>query len=305
MSLILITGGTGLIGSAFVEKLRQLPVNICVLTRNRQKAVARLGPNVKAVESLEQLPPNTPCRYVVNLAGESIGDKSWSMQQKLRHWQSRVELTNRLVVWMHQLDTPPEVLLSGSAIGWYGDGGDTPLDESSAAHHEYTHSLCDAWEKAALKAIGIGTRVCILRTGLVLSRQGGILGKMRPAFQWGLGARFGSGQQYMSWIHLQDWLRAAMTLLDLQDTSQSASGGVFNLTAPNPVTNAAFCRALANQLHRPCLLRLPARVLGLIFGEMSRILVTGQRVLPVHLQQLGFEFRFEHLEDALRDLYGA
>ncbi|MCW8875876.1 MAG: TIGR01777 family oxidoreductase [Kangiellaceae bacterium] len=296
-----ITGGTGLIGTALIESLRSTPARFTVLTRNISKAKYRLGTNITFVEDPEKLPSDSYFDFVINLAGEPIADKPWTTRRKLELWQSRIELTNHLVNWLHKLERPPKALISGSAVGWYGDGNNVELDESSPPHDEYTHQLCDAWEKAALKSVSLGTRVCVIRTGLVLSANGGFLKKLLLPFKLGLGARLGNGRQYMSWIHITDMVNAIRFLIEHGESSR-ALGGIFNLTAPNPVNNAEFTQTLAKQLNRPSFMVAPTFILETLLGEMSRLLLTGQRVIPKSLLEAGFEFKYQHLNQALENV---
>lgn len=304
MANYLITGGTGLIGSALIERLQQSPATITVLTRDRKKAPQKLGYSVQLIEDLNELDKEAKIDFVINLAGEPIADKRWSMQQKMEIWQSRVETTNKLVEWISNCERKPQVFLSGSAVGWYGDGGNQALTESSPSHDEYQHKLCQAWEQAALKAEAYGIRVCLLRTGLVISAKGGFLSKMLLPFKLGLGARIGSGQQYMPWIHIDDMINALMFMLDPSDDDLEKCRGPFNLSSPNPVTNSEFTETLAKVLAKPSFLFIPAWFLNLVLGEMARLLLTGQKAIPEKLQNFGFHFQHESLEEALKDVLG-
>ena len=311
MSRYLITGGTGLIGSKLIESIYNCSddshaAEITVLTRDSARASKKLPDSVKLIESLDLITDSSSIDYVISLAGEPIADRPWTIARKRRLWQSRIDLTNKLVGLLSRLESPPKALISGSAIGWYGDGEDKVLDEKSQPHHEYTHSLCDAWEKAALKAEATGVRVCIIRTGIVLSPEGGFLKRLILPFKLGLGSVLGSGKQYLSWIHIEDLVSIIRYLID-EDNSVTNSGiqlasGIFNATAPNPVTNKEFSESLAKQVNRPIFLRAPQRLISLGLGEMSRLLTTGQRVIPARLQQKGFEFRFNDLSSALKDV---
>lgn len=295
---ILLTGGTGLIGSALVKRWHNQH-QLWVLSRDSQKAEKRLGNNVKVISELSAVDFNQ-LDAVINLAGEPIADKRWTEQQKQRLCDSRWQLTEQLVQAINAADTPPTVLISGSAIGIYGRQDASLINEDfSHYHNEFTHVLCQRWEQIALQAQSDKTRVCLLRTGIVLSANGGALAKMLPAFKLGLGGRIGSGEQYMSWIHLSDMLRLIEFLL-LHPTLT----GPFNATAPTPVTNTEFSQTLAKVLNRPAILPMPAFVLKLLLGEMADLLLTGQRVLPANLVKAGFEFQFVTLGPALRDLQG-
>ncbi|MEO3879081.1 TIGR01777 family oxidoreductase [Rheinheimera fenheensis] len=295
---ILLTGGTGLIGSALVKRwLNQH--QLWVLSRDCAKAAKLLGQHVKVISSLNEVDFNQ-LDAVINLAGEPIADKRWTERQKQRLCDSRWQLTEQLVQAINAADTPPSVLISASAIGIYGRQDASLINEDFTHYHsEFTHLLCQRWEHIALKAQNDKTRVCLLRTGIVLSAKGGALAKMLPAFKLGLGGRIGSGEQYMSWIHLGDMLRLIEFLL-LHPTLT----GPFNATAPTPVTNTEFSQTLAKVLHRPAVFPVPAFVLKLLLGEMADLLLTGQRVLPANLVKAGFEFQFTTLESALRDLQG-
>jgi uncharacterized protein (TIGR01777 family) len=188
-------------------------------------------------------------------------------------------------------DTPPSVLISGSAIGYYGRQDNTPIDESfDSPYEEFSHSLCAEWERIALQAESKKTRVCILRTGVVISKRGGALQKMLPPFKLGLGGPIASGQQYMSWIHLEDVLQGILHLIQHQECS-----GVYNFTAPNPVTNQEFSQKLAATLNRPCIFRMPEFVMRLLMGEMADLLIYGQRVVPKRLLDSGYQFVFAEL----------
>lgn len=191
----------------------------------------------------------------------------------------------------------PAVLLSGSAVGYYGNRGDAAQDEAANAGEDFAAQLCKAWEDAALGATQAGVRVCLLRTGLVLSNDGGLLGRMLPPFKFGLGARLGDGKQWMSWVHIDDYV--AMLLRLLHDARAS---GPYNMTAPQPVTNAEFTSTLAKALHRPALFAAPALLLKLAMGERACLLLEGQKVLPVKISASGYRFQFANLADALGNL---
>ncbi|MFQ3197593.1 MAG: hypothetical protein ACI8R9_002867 [Paraglaciecola sp.] len=293
---ILITGGTGLIGSNLIPKLT--PHEITVLTRNVSMADRELGNNLTLISSLDDLPDLNKFDAVINLAGEPIVNKKWTDQQKAILIQSRCGLTEQLVSLFHASEFPPELFISGSAIGYYGRQGDELIDEDfDQPFDEFSHQLCQRWENAALKAASDATRVCILRTGVVVTRRGGALTKMMPPFRLGLGGPIGDGKQYMSWIHLEDMLDGIIHLIEHRECQ-----GVYNFTSPNPVTNNEFSRTLASVLHRPCVFRVPKFVMRLMMGEMADLLLYGQRVIPKRLQQSGFEFRYPELKHALNCL---
>lgn len=295
---MLITGGTGLIGSALYRKLHGQH-QITVLTRDPNKAHKKLGNQAQTLTSLDTLTDLNDFDAVINLAGEPIANKRWTAQQKQRIEQSRFQITEQLVKLFAQSATPPKVLISGSAMGYYGRQGKTPVTEKAhQVHDEFSHRLCAQWESIALQAQSEQTRVCLLRTGLVLAKQGGALAKMALPFKLGLGGPIGDGEQMMSWIYLDDMVDAVIFLLQ-----QNNAQGPYNLTAPTPVSNNEFSQTLANTLHRPCVFRVPAFVMEGLLGEMSEMILTGQAVLPERLQEAGFKFKHRHLKGALQDCF--
>lgn len=294
MRTYLITGGTGLIGQAIIDTLLAQQHQVFVLTRDKQKAQQLFTDRVTAVEHLEQIPPSQPINCFINLAGAGIVDKRWTSKQKAVLRTSRIDLTQQLVAWIAQRSQRPECLISGSAIGWYGDQGDEVLSERSDFQADFAHQLCEDWEQAALQAENYGIRVAIVRTGLVLSAQDGFLQKMRLPFKLGLGGPIGDGRHYMSWIHLHDIRDLFLYLVE-----HATADGVFNGTAPQPVTNAEFTQTLAQLLNRPAVLRVPATFLKLVLGEMSALLLTGQRVIPEKARSAGFQFAYTELTPAL------
>ena len=231
---------------------------------------------------------------VVHLAGAGVADHRWTESYKAEIRSSRVQGTGALTEFLAAMDQPPAVLLSGSAVGWYGDTGGREVDESAPAGSGFLAGVVRDWEAAADPARQAGIRVATVRTGLVISRHGGVLARMLPPFRLGLGAKLGSGTQYMSWVSLDDWIRAARFLVDHQEIS-----GPVNLTAPNPVTNADFTAALAGALHRPALLSIPSPVLSVALGGVTSDLMTSARVLPRVLSEAGFGFTYPDLAGAL------
>lgn len=293
---ILLTGATGLIGSGLV-RMWQPQHQLTVLTRSAGKAQEKLGAGVSVVTDITQLNMDE-FDAVVNLAGEAIADRRWSKQQKLKICQSRWQLTEQLVAKMRQAATPPHTLINASAVGFYGRQSNQAIDESCAAYYpEFSHDVCARWEELANLARSASTRVCILRIGIVVAANGGALAKMLPAFRLGLGGRIGDGQQYMSWIHIDD-LSAAVDFL-LRDATLD---GVFNATAPAAVTNQQWTTLLAERLNRPALLPMPSALIRLLFGEMGDLLLYGQNVYPRRLLDAGFQFRYSELRAALHSL---
>jgi len=235
---------------------------------------------------------------LVNLAGEPIAAKRWSDEQKAKLINSRVAATEQLVALCEQLKANgqplPKVMVSGSAMGYYGDQGKRVVTEKTMPNDEFAHRLCKQWEAAAKPIEAMGVRLAIVRIGLVLEAGGGSLEKMLPPFKWGVGGRFGSGEQFMPWIHRDDLVAAILFLIN-----QEGLSGAFNGCAPHPVTNATFTKTLASHLNRPAIFPVPAFVLKAGFGEMSRLLLTGADMRPVRLEEAGFSFQYPTLDKAL------
>lgn len=292
----LITGGTGFIGRALCRELLRREQRVTVLTRSRQSAAGVLPGGVKAIERLDEIRQDVP-GAIINLAGENLAAARWNEARKQRFVASRVETTRALVDFMRRTARRPRVLVSGSAIGWYGARGDEELTEDSAPGDEFQSRLCRVWEEEALKAETLGVRVCRVRTGIVLGDGGGPLAKMLPPFKLGLGGPIGSGRQWMSWIHRSDLIALMLWLAQNEWAS-----GAFNGTAPHPVGNREFARVLGAVLHRPALMPMPGYALKLLVGEMAHLLLTGQRVLPARAGQLGFAFQYPRLDTALAEI---
>lgn len=296
---ILMTGGTGLIGRHLCQVLLKAGHDLTVLSRQPASVRGKCGRTVRAFGSLDEWGVDEVFDAVINLAGEPIVDARWTEQRKELLWRSRVTLTADLVKRIEASHHKPAVLLSGSAVGYYGDCGNRVLDESAPTASDFGAELCHAWEQAAQKAMVQNVRVCLLRTGLVLDRSGGILGKMLLPFKLGLGARMGDGSQWMSWVHIDDYV--AMVLVLLHNANAT---GPFNMTAPEPVTNRAFTAKLATALHRPSFFVAPAWLMRLALAERAYLLLGGQKVMPVKITALGYRFLHVKLEDALYDLLG-
>jgi uncharacterized protein (TIGR01777 family) len=293
---ILLTGATGLIGRALIGYW-QGHHQLTILTRNAAAAKQCLGIDGRYFESLTDIDLNT-IDAVINLAGEPIANKRWSETQKEKICQSRWQLTELLVEKIQHCSTPPKVLISGSAIGFYGRQGSTVVtEEYSSFYPEFSHDICARWENLAQRAASPQTRVCLLRTGIVLSNKGGALAKMLPLFKLGLGGPIGDGKQMMSWVHLDDMVRIIDFLLQHDDLS-----GPFNATAPRPVSNKQFSQLLAERFGKKAPFTVPAFVLRLAFGEMADLLLFGQNVQPKRLLDHGFEFHHVTLKDALNAL---
>jgi uncharacterized protein (TIGR01777 family) len=294
---VLITGGTGFIGRAVTRRLVERGDRVIVLTRDAAAARETLGPVPMPVESLAEIPGDTAIDGIVNLAGAPIFGPLWTKARKRTLVTSRVAATAELAAWIAGLSKRPAVLVSASAIGWYGTG-DAPRDETAPVGSDFPAILCNAWEREAARAVALGLRVCRLRLGVVLGSEGGMLAGLLPSFRLGLGARIGDGRQWVSWIHRDDAVEMIVRAL-----ADPLFTGVINATAPEPVRQAAFAEGLARVLHRPLWLRLPAGLLRAGLGEMAELLTEGQAVLPRRAIEIGFNFRCPELEPALADLF--
>lgn len=294
---ILLTGGTGLIGSHLIPRLLQRGYQVSVVTRDVAAARKKLGDAVNLWSGLDQQRNLNEVDAVINLAGEPIADKRWTEPQKRHLCESRWRLTEQLATLINASPTPPSVLVSGSATGYYGDTGDLVLTEDDPGQDEFTHQLCAHWETLAKAAESEKTRVCLIRTGVVLAKEGGALSKMKLPFKLGIGGPIGSGKQYMPWIHLDDMLNAILWLLDNPTLS-----GPFNLVAPYAVRNEQFAATLGHVMHRPAFMRTPAAAIKLMMGESSVLVLGGQHVLPKRLEESGFDFRWYQLDEALKDV---
>jgi len=295
---ILITGGTGFIGAPLVIKLLELGHSLTVLSRQSLQS----RPQLRYVKSLEQLADNATIDAVINLAGASLADHRWSAAYKLEILSSRLDTTRSLLQLMQRLEQPPQVLLSASAIGFYGHHGDELLAEEGAITPGFAQNLCQQWEDLALQAQALGMRVCLLRLGVVLDAGGGAFTQMALPFRFGVGNWLGRGDQWLSWVHRQDVLAAIVFLLEQKQLS-----GPFNITAPEAVTSRGFCDAMLG--HRRTLVNLPvpAVAMRVLIGEMAdELLLKGQRVIPQALQEAEFAFEFPDIDTALADiLHGA
>lgn len=294
---IMITGGTGFLGRTLTDTLLQQGHDITIFGRSINKIHALFGDAVTALTDLQQLSGGPGHDVIVNLAGAPIFDRRWSKSRKKLLRDSRIDLTRQLVDIIALLPHKPHTLISGSAIGYYGDQGGTVLTEQSPTVSDFSQQLCADWEQEALQAKQYGIRVCLIRTGLVLGAKGGMLQRMLPPFKLGLGGRIGNGRQWMSWIHIQDWVAIVDKMIN-----DTALNGPYNATAPNPVTNSEFSDTLAGVLKKPACLPLPSFVLKPLLGEMSELVLGSQRVMPERLMQLGFQFRYTELEPALQEV---
>lgn len=287
----LITGGSGFIGSALSRALVADGERVSVLTRDVARARTRVPGAAACMDTLDDA---RDVDVVVNLAGENLSNRRWTPALKQEFRDSRMGTTRRVLDWIAAAARKPRVLISGSAVGWYGPRGDEELSEDSAPGEDFAARLCRDWEAEACKAEALGVRVCRLRTGIVLDHDGGALQKMLLPFRLGLGGPIGTGRQWMSWI-----ARADIVALIRWLAANEHAVGAYNGTAPSPVTNAEFARMLGHAVRRPAVLPMPAFALKLLLGEMAEMVLTGQRVLPKHASAAGFRFRYPELPAAL------
>ena len=302
---ILITGATGFVGRALVARLLREGHSVRAWVRSPRRAASLFGGDAGgSIELIDAAGGAVAMQVaiadtdaVINLAGEPVIGKRWTAARKQTLWSSRVDLTDLIVDAIATSPTRPRVLVSTSAVGFYGDTGAREVDEDSPPATGFLAELTVGWEAAALRAEALGVRVCLVRIGLVLGREGGVLAQMLPVFRLGLGGPIGSGEQYFPWVHLRDVVSlfvAALTDPELR--------GPVNAVAPGIVTGRGFAQALGHALHRPAILRVPSLALRLALGESAVAVLAGQRVAPRRTQALGFRFMFPSLGEALADL---
>ncbi len=300
---VIIVGGTGLIGGALAESLTRDGHDVVILSRAPVRA--RLPRGARALQwdgrtAAGWAEAADGADAIVNLAGENLAAGRWTVERRRRIRDSRVNAGRAVVDAVDRAASPPAVVVQASAIGYYGDRGDEPLDESSTAGDGFLADVCKEWEASTAPVEARGVRRVVIRTGVVLAADQGALARMVLPFRLYIGGRIGSGRQWLSWIHLVDEVGAIRYLL-----ADESAVGAFNLTAPTPVTNAEFARAVGRVLHRPAAVPVPALALRLALGEMSTTVLGGQRVLPRRLLQAGYRFRYPEIEAALRDLLGS
>lgn len=296
MKTALITGGTGFIGRHLIPQLEQNGYQVIVKTRSAEKYQQDFF--FRDSQFIEELEEVESANIVINLAGENLAGKRWSKNQKKIIYNSRVTITNDLVKWMSKLEQKPEVFISSSAIGFYGDRKDEEVTEQSpaGAKNEFQSKLCRDWEFIANQALKFDIRTAIIRTGVVLGDDGMLPSMLKP-FKIGLGGKLGSGKQWVSWIHIKDHVNAILHLIKQPNLS-----GAYNLTSPNPVTNATLTQNIADHLGKNVGLAIPVFALKASLGEFSDLLLTGQKVIPEALLESGFRFDFPEINDALIDL---
>jgi uncharacterized protein (TIGR01777 family) len=299
---VVVAGGTGFIGSKLWESLLAKGHDVVLLTRDASRSRDHIHPKVHVVSWAPGAAWESwidGAAGIVNLAGETLAQR-WTKAAKARILSSRLEATDRLCAAIEKAVLKPTVLVNASAVGIYGPRGQEALSEDSPPGSDFLARTCVAWEEAARKAESLGARVVMIRTGVVLGREGGALAKMLPPFKAFLGGPIGGGAQFLSWIHREDLVALYAFALENHQVL-----GPLNGTAPNPVTMKDFATALGRALHRPSLLPVPAPVVRLLFGEMATVVLDGQRVVPTKAEALGFRFRFTQVEAALREIAGA
>jgi uncharacterized protein (TIGR01777 family) len=298
---IVIAGGTGFLGRPLVEALVRDGHELVVLSRSQTMRAAgartaRWNPNGETGSWASEI---DGADAIVNLAGESIAGKRWTAAQKQRILDSRVDATRSLAAAIHAAAAPPAVFVSGSAVGYYGPLGAEPATEEHAAGSDFLASVCTRWEEEAARAASDRTRVACIRTGIVLERDGGALPQMLPPFWIGAGGPVGSGHQYWPWIHRDDWVGLVRWAI-----ASPAAAGAVNATAPRPVQNVEFARALGRALHRPSFMPAPGFALRLLLGEMADgLLLSGQNAIPAKATRGGVHFRYETVDDALHAIF--
>ena len=289
---ILMTGGTGLIGTATCAALHAAGHKLTILTRRSRPATAEATYITSLRECAE------PVDVVINLAGAGLADRRWSSAYKRQIVLSRVDLTRELVAWMSELEHPPKRLISASAIGYYGAADEQTFREGAGVGTGFSATLCQSWEEEAGRAAEYGARVSLLRFGVVLAREGGALGKMTQSFRLGVETWLGSGEQWLSWIHLEDAVRVIQHVLALE-----CPKGVYNTVAPEPARHRELAHEVGHQFKTWLKLGVPAFAARLMAGEMAEeLLLSGQRVLPLQLLEDGFQFHYPSLKEALTDL---
>jgi len=307
---IVIAGGTGFLGGPLAEMYAEEGHDVRVLTRSLAPGDSRHDPGtgVPGISRVGWKADGADGPWVgsldgadavVNLSGESLAAKRWSSATKARFHESRILATRSLTAAIAAVPRRPAVFVSGSAVGYYGPSDSTPLTESDPPGRDFLARLCVGWEQEARKAEATGTRVVLLRTGIVLERSGGALPEMMAPFRYFVGGPLGSGRQYMSWIHRLDWIEIVRWIVQT-----SSVVGPVNATAPHPVTNRHMARSLGRAMKRPSIISAPGFALRMIVGEFAESLLTGQRVLPARVQKAGYHFRYPEIEQAFRGIFG-
>nr|WP_313090672.1 TIGR01777 family oxidoreductase [Moraxella sp. CTOTU48268] len=313
---ILITGGSGFLGTALTQSLKTHGVkgeiaSVTWVSRSVKKEKTKnIADDVISYDDLAST--NETYDVIINLAGAGIADSRWTDARKQELFDSRLKPTQAVIDYIERIGNKPKLLISGSAIGWYGiqqENDPTALDETSpVTKTDFAHEICQAWEQLALTAqdavtdtVTDAVPVAIVRTGVVIAPEGGMVGRLITPFKMGTGGKLGNGQQIMSWISRTDWVRAVIFIIEQNLTHTLPTQQIYNLTNPTPISNAAFTDAMGTWLHRPTVMTLPAFVVKTMFGEMSTLLLDGQRVVPKSLLAKRFEFKDLTVLDALQD----
>ncbi len=292
---ILIAGATGLIGTALRDALKAKGHEMIFVSRSEPRNENFVQWSMEDGFRDEDLPRLEGLDAAINLAGESISGLRWTEEKKRAIRDSRVQGTRRIIELFAKLKQPPKTFIAGSAVGFYGDRGDDVMTEASTAGDTFLADVCKEWEAESRRAEDLGIRTVLLRTGIVLSKDGGALGTMLTPFKFGVGGVIGSGKQWMSWVSLDDEIRAIVYALEHENIR-----GAVNVTSPNPVTNEEFTKTLGDVLYRPTFLPLPEFAVNLVFGEMGdALLLDSTRVVPKRLEDNGFEFKYPKLKEAI------
>lgn len=294
---ILITGATGFVGQALCHSLKAQGHTVIAISRSVERARRQLGADVDCFESVYAMlkaRPDIIIDAVVNLAGAPIADKRWMADYKRTLIESRVQATQDVVALCERLNEPPQVVVSGSAMGYYGDQGETVVTESTIAHDDFAHRLCQSWEAATLPLQALGVRCAIIRLGLVLGAKGGMFQRMYWPFRCGLGGWIGAGENFMPWVFIDDVIRAIEWLIK-DNTAQ----GPYNVSGPEPVRQRTFMEMVGQRLHRPVKLCMPASVAFMLLGERALMFTTGADMRPARLTESGFAFTAPTLGAAL------
>ncbi len=298
MKNILITGGTGFIGKELRRKLLQDGKYLTIITRSPKKYADEKAKNQQFISWDDDLVSvMNAMDAVIHLAGENVFSQRWSDEVKKKIYNSRIDSTRALVDAMREAESKPEVFISASGSGYYGNGGDEVKVESGAVGDDFLAEVCKDWEAEAQKATEFGVRVANPRIGIVLEKDGGAMEKMVPPFQFFVGGPVGNGKQYMSWVHRDDMVSALIHPIKYKELS-----GPYNVCAPTPVTMNAFSKILGSVMNRPVLFRVPKFALELMYGEGAKPILDSIRMQPKVLMESGFEFRYDDLEEALADI---
>ena len=293
---ILITGGSGFIGSNLTASLKKQGNKIIILSRNKSKVSLGISDNI--ISSLDDIKNDAQINVIFNLAGAPI-DKIWTVRYKQILIDSRITVTKEIITLISRLKLKPQLLINASAVGYYGCHKDSVIDEDSKPIDGFTNKLCELWEREALRANHYGVRTCIARLGIVLGKEGGMLQRVIIPFKLGLGGKLGTGRQSFSWIHIKDVINIFEFFIQNKDLR-----GAYNLTSPGLVTNAEFTKALGSCFNRPTFCSVPTVIIKLIFQEMGEILLlSGSKVFPKRLIQVGYNFKFLKIKNALEDIF--